>query len=106
MPSLPLWNYCIIKKQLNGRIGAFVMVQNSPISYTPSYITVTFKKQTNKQNPVYMCGSVQFINMNEFPCLLFLLIWLPVQFGPQPCPQPLLLLDLLLPMIDFGWQKV
>lgn len=30
-------------------MGAFVMVQNSPISYTPSYITVTFKKQTNKK---------------------------------------------------------
>lgn len=89
-------------------MGAVVMVQSTPISYTPSYITVTFKKQNKKQkqNPVCICSSVQFINMNEFPCLLFLLIWLPVQFGPQPRPQPLLLLDLLLPMIDFSWQKI
>lgn len=44
--------------------------------------------------------------MNQFPCLLLLLIWLLIQFGPLPRTQLLLLLlDSLLGVIDFGWQK-
>lgn len=49
-----------------------------------------------KQNSVCMCASVRYINMNQFSCLLLLLIWLLVEFGLLPCPQPLLLMQGLL----------
>lgn len=98
-----------INYRLCGRAGALVMAQSSLISYSPFNTAATSPTFSSKQHTVCKCICAflySIINMNQFPCLLLLLIWLLVQFGPLPRTQPLLLLlDSLLGVIDFGWQK-